>query len=84
MVVTTTSLHSLRETARALHVGIATVEAMIRAGQLATVTPAGFAYPRVTGASILAFASVVPEAPAAPAAPQRDPEFAWLYERAGV
>jgi len=81
MGVTTTSLHSLRETARALHVGIATVEAMIRAGQLATVTPAGSAYPRVTGASILAFASVVPETPAAP---QRDPEFAWLYERAGV
>lgn len=65
--VTTTSLHTVADAARALHVGIATVEAMIRAGQLATVTPAGSAYPRVTGASILAFANVVPEPEPEPA-----------------
>jgi len=66
--VTTTSLHSLRETARALHVGIATVEAMVEAGQLLTVLPAGAKYPRVTGASMLAFAGRVPDEPPSGAA----------------
>ncbi len=58
---TPTSLHTIAASARILRVSRARVACMIRAGQLATVTPAGAAHPRVTGASILAFTSVVPE-----------------------
>lgn len=49
---------------------IATVEAMVEAGQLLTVLPAGAKYPRVTGASMLAFAGRVPDEP--PSIPQMD------------
>ncbi|HNR33488.1 MAG TPA: hypothetical protein PKI11_21535 [Candidatus Hydrogenedentes bacterium] len=68
--VTNISLHSFRDAARAMHVSIATVEAMVEAGQLLTVLPAGAKYPRVTGASMLAFAGRVPDEP--PSIPQMD------------
>lgn len=80
---TRASLHTVAETARILRVSATRVHAMIAAGQLCTVIPAGAAYPRVTGASILAFASVAPETPVE-VEPGRNPEYAAIYARVGL
>ncbi len=80
---TSCSLHTRAEAARLLGITPARVDAMITAGQLATVQPAGLAYERVTGASILAFASRVPDKPTR-VRPRRDPEIAFILERAGL
>jgi len=58
---TTTSLHTVAEAARLMNVSADCVRRMVRAGQLVTVTLAGAAYERVTGASILALANRAPE-----------------------
>lgn len=60
-MVRVTSLHTVASAARVLHVSRARVASMIRAGQLTTVTPAGCAHLRITGASILALAGKAPK-----------------------